>query len=280
MSRGIVITPRFTFDGRTLSLHGGFAPVSLRQYLLYWDKIDWPDNNIIGFRDDAPEFSFLKQAGVLERTMVRFTAFSGNAGYALLQMQVLALEARNTNEPGAWSLAQQSALLASSPEGTVDTRTIEVELYSAIPVPSEDVPLHDVLEFKQRRNSELLQFRAAMDELYQETIRSADIPRAKLQAQDHLERAVRDLNEVFGESFVRRLLASFKVELNVPNIATLAIAGSAAASSFGFSIGVGAAAGAISAAVKFDMAQIRKGANIPERLRDYAYLHYIERELS
>jgi len=279
MSRGIVITPRFNFDGQTLALHGGFDPVSLRQYLLYWDKIDWPDNNVIGFGDDTPEFNFLKQAGVLERTMVRFASFNGNVGYALLQMQVLALEARNANEPGTWSLAQQSALLASSPEGTVNTRSIEIELYSAIPVPSKDVPLHDVLEFKQRRNSELLQFRAAMDELYQETIGSADIPRAKLQAQDHLERAVRDLHDVFGESFVRRLLASFKVELNVPNIATHAIAGSVAASSFGFPIGVGAAAGAIAASVKFDMAHIRKGANIPERLRDYAYLHHIEREL-
>lgn len=42
MSRGIVITPRFTFDGHALSIGGGFDPVSLRQYLLYWDKLDWP----------------------------------------------------------------------------------------------------------------------------------------------------------------------------------------------------------------------------------------------
>lgn len=279
MLRGIVITPRFTFDGQKLSFNGGFDPVSLRQYLLYWDKIDWPNNNIIAFGDDAPEFTFLKEACVLERTMVRFNSFNGNVGYAMLQMQVAALEARNAKEPGAWSLAQQSPLLASSTEGTVDTRSIEVELYSAIPVPSEDVPFQDVLEFKQRRAAELLQFRAAMDALYQETIGAADIPRAKLQAQAYLERAVQDLNDAFGESFARRLLASFKVELNVPNIAGLAFAGGAAASSFGLSVGVGAAAGAIAAAVKFNLAHIRKGANIPERLRDYAYLHHIEREL-
>lgn len=278
MKRGIVITPRFGFDGRTLSLNG-FDPVSIRQYLLYWDKIDWPDNNIISFGDGGAEFGLLISEGVMERTRVHFPSFDGNAGYALLGMQLAALEARDTQEPGAWSLAQHSPLLAGAPHQTIETRAIEVELYSAIPVPAADVPFAEVLEFKYRRGAELLHFREAMDQLFQETIAAADLPRAKLQAQAKLQRAMQDLHDVFGESFRRRLLSSLKVELNLPSIGALAAGGAFAATSFGIPIAVGAAAGAIAAAVKFDLPLIRKGVNIPDHLRAYAYLHHIEQEL-
>ena len=116
--RGIVITPQFDFDGQTLRLKGGFDPASLRQYLLYWDKIDWPDNNIISIGEsDDDGTAFLISTGILERTMVRFNSFNGNIGHAMLDMQVSALEMRNESEPGAWSLAQQSTHLASTATG-------------------------------------------------------------------------------------------------------------------------------------------------------------------
>lgn len=277
--RGIVITPKFTFDGKALSVGGGFDPISLRHYLLYWDKLDWPDNNIISLGDGGPDIEFLKRAGVLERTVIRFGGFSGNIGYAMLGMQVAALQIRNAKDPGGWSLAQDSQTLVASTEGTVETRGIEVELYSAVPVPTGDVSYEDVLEFKRRRSDELMCFRSAMDDLYQEVIGAADIPRAKLQAIARLEKAVQELNDVFGESFSRRLLSSLKIELNLPNVAAFAAGGAATASTFGIPLAIGASVGAVAAAVKFDLAHIRKGANIPDQLRDYAYLHHIEREL-
>lgn len=277
--RGIVITPKFTFDGRTLSTGSGFDPISLRHYLLYWDKLDWPDNNIISLGDGGPDIEFLKSTGVLERTVIKFTGFSGNIGYAMLGMQVAALQIRNDKEPGSWSLAQDSQALVASPEGTVEVRSIEVELYSAIPVPTRDVSYDDVLDFKRRREAELKSFRSAMDDLYQEVIASVDIPRAKLQAIVRLERAIQELNNVFGESFSKRFLSSLKVELNIPNIAAFAVGGAAAASTFGIPLAIGASTGAIAAAVKFDLSNIRKGSRIPDQLKDYAYLHYIEKEL-
>lgn len=279
--RGIVITPQFNFDGETLQLKGGFDPVSLRQYLLYWDKIDWPDNNIISIGEsDDDGMIFLKSAGILERTIVRFDSFSGNIGHAMLDMQVSALEARNKDEPGAWSLAQQSTHLASTATGTSEMRSIEVELYSALPIPSPDIPFEDILEFKQRRSDELLNFRSTMDEIYQQVAASADIPRAKLQAVDKVHYALQDLNDAFGESFAQRLLGSLKVELNIPNVAMLAGVGAASATTFGIPLAMGAAAGAIAASVKFDLSHIRKGRSIPDSLRDYAYLHHVSQELS
>jgi hypothetical protein len=277
--RGIVITPKFNFDGRALSFVGGFDPISLRQYLLYWDKLDWPDNNAISIGEGGPDMDFLESAGVLERTRVDFSSFSGNIGYAMLGMQVVALQIRNERQPGCWSLAQDSQTLVASPEGTVESRSIEVALYSAVPVPTQDVSYDDILEFKRRRDDELKSFRSVMDDLYQQVIAAADIPRAKLQAITRLEKAVQELNNVFGESFSNRFLSSLKVELNIPNIAAFAAGGAVAASTFGIPLAIGASVGAIAAAVRFDLSYIRKGARIPEQLKDYAYLHHIEREL-
>lgn len=276
--RGIIITSPFTFDGTTLSLGSGIDPVSLRHYLLYWDTMDWPDNNVISFGSGGADIELLQSVGVLDRTKVQFTIFDGNIGYAMLWSQLATLQKRNKEQPGCWSLAQQSQVLASSPKDTSETRTIEIELYSAVPVPSADVPFEMILDFKQKRHAELLNFRSVMDELYQEVAKAADIPRAKLHAITQLE-AVQDLHAVFGESFTQRLISSLRVELNLPNIAMVATGGAVAATSFGLPLSIGAAVGAIAAAVKFDFRVIRKSGYIPDQLRDYAYLHYIEKEL-
>ncbi len=41
-ARGIVVTPKFETDGRALYFPGSpnIDAVSLRQYLLYWDKLE------------------------------------------------------------------------------------------------------------------------------------------------------------------------------------------------------------------------------------------------
>jgi hypothetical protein len=329
--RGIIIIPEFTIEGNILKIRREFSQISLRHYLLYWDKLDWPENNIVPMKDEGPDIKYLKSVGILERTKSSASLYYKNYADMVRDMQLGAslivqpgswpltqdlrklgpsegtLEIRNNElelnsaetdfarlmvdlqfntlmlknivEPGCWSLGQDSMTLITPATGTVDTRCIEVELYSAIPVPTPDVPFEDILDFKRRRNGELKSFRSAMDALYQEVIGAADIPRAKLQAIARLESAVQELNAVFRENFTRRFLSSLKVELNVSNIAMGAAGGSAAASKFGLPLELGAAVGAIGAAVRFDLPYMRKGINIPDRLKDYAYLIHVEREL-
>lgn len=48
MERGIVITPNYKIlDSGGLQITGGIEAVNLRKYLLFWDKIDYPVNNIL-----------------------------------------------------------------------------------------------------------------------------------------------------------------------------------------------------------------------------------------
>jgi hypothetical protein len=262
-----------------LSTKGPIDEISIRQYLLYWDKIDWPDNNIMSFGGETPELLYLQEIDVLNRTRVQFSSFSGNAGYSLLLMQEAALQVRNQQEPGCWALAQSRSSLLLPKEKSEEARTIEVELYNAIPVPLGVVPLEDILEFKERRKDELLHFRSAMDELYDEVINSNDILRSKVRVIDRIDQNVAELNTVFNETWKEKLLSTVKVELNIPNLATTAVAGAGVSVVFGFSAAAGAAIGAVAAALKMDFSHAQRAKNLPRELKDYAYLHYIEKEL-
>jgi len=280
MERGVIITPNFTFDGRSLHFPGlvGIEQTSLRHYLLYWDKIEYPNNNIIHIAT-SPDEQFLIEKGVLSRTDFTFSGFSGNIGFAYLYMQAAALEIKNQKQPGQWSLAQPSAKVYIPQDLAAEARTIEVELYRALPTPGENVSLDDILNFKQKRRSELQAFRTVMDELYVEIADSSDIPRAKSATLLRLEKAIHDLHEAADESWINKLISSMKVELNLPSIATQALAGAGLATAFGVSPDLGAAIGAVGAALKFEFLTQFKSKKLPEELRDYAYLHHIEREL-
>ena len=47
-SRGVIISPGFRSSGPgSFSVNTGDATRVLRQCLLYWDRIEWPDNNLV-----------------------------------------------------------------------------------------------------------------------------------------------------------------------------------------------------------------------------------------
>jgi hypothetical protein len=234
---------------------------------------------LISIGGETPELLFLIDAGLIERTKIKFASFSGNIGYSMLIMQEAALALRNKQEPGCWSLAQPRKQLILPDEVSEQSRTIEVELYKSIPVPVAAVTLEDILEFKERRKDELIRFRGAMDSLYLEVINSGDVPRAKTRAINEIEHNLSDLNRVFNETWKEKLLSTVKVELNIPNLTTYALAGAGTAAAFGFSLSVGAAIGAMTAALKLDFSSTIRAKNLPRELLDFAYLHFIEKDL-
>ena len=226
-----------------------------------------------------PDMEYLFNEGILVRTDVRLKSFMGEVGNAMLIMQALAFENHNKSEPGQWAIGQQSSVL-SVPKNLMETMgTVEMELYKALPVPTHDIPIPEILEFKSRNRSELTALRYAMDQIYLDICNSNDIPRSKNHAIARLEKSIDDLNKVANESFPRKLLSSLKIKINIPKIATQALIGSGAAVTFGLSPAVGAAIGAISSAINFDLGLSDSIKNIPDKLRDFAYLHRIEKEL-
>jgi hypothetical protein len=67
LEKGIILTPDFNYDGSTLTIRG-LSGQTIRQALLYWDKIDFPENNII--RNGAADLQLLIDEGILQRTKI------------------------------------------------------------------------------------------------------------------------------------------------------------------------------------------------------------------
>lgn len=271
VSRGIVVTPRFIVDGTSLRFPGsiGIEPDDLRFYLLYWDRIDYPNSNIIHITS-SPSEQFLIDESVMTRTSVAIRG-SGRLEKAYVSAQLEALRLLNTMDPGKWSLAQTSNAFYLPSNKSIEKRSLEVELYSLLPVPTKNVALEDILIFKENRHDELQRLRIAMDELYHYIDMAKDVPRAKNAAILKLEKTLEDLNRVALESWTTRLLHSLRIEVNLPNLIKSSIKGEIVSQSFGLSPGIGAITGATASVIKFSI----RNKRLPDELMDFLYLNHI-----
>lgn len=176
--RGVVVSPEIVVSHNSLFVNNSdIAPIKLRQYLMYWDEIDFPTNNAIYF-EGTPEVNYLQSLGILKRSHINL-GLSGQLTELFLKSQYEAFRLNSLEAPGSWAFAQPQYELSLLESDSVKTRTLEVELYQSLPIPTAEVPLEKILEFKVRRNDELLEFRELVDNLYSDIITSGDQERAK-----------------------------------------------------------------------------------------------------
>jgi hypothetical protein len=227
------------------------------------------DNNVLCKETNSgAEFVIV---GELPKGGARVGSFPGPISYEIQIRQSLAFKFRTSLSP-FWSMGQTGARLYV-PDLTATTHQVaEMELHSALPVPRDDMSFVDVLEFKHARMDELIAFRHALDKMYLNIVNSNDIPRQTNVEVYNLQKAIQDLNSVANESWGTKILRSLKVETNVPNLARNAFYAEAAAMVFGFPSGIGAALGAMAAAVKFELVSGVGIKGMPSHLKDYAYL--------
>jgi len=211
--KGIVLSPPFKpLITGGIQCGGTHDPLELRKYLMYWDEIDYPSNNLINV--SSHDVNYLEQAGVLKRTRVVFQGtINSGRGEFFVAAQEEALRQNQVKEPGVWNLAQVSEVPFYTQQSS--GISVDFELYGMLPVPSQDTPLADVLEFKSKRSSELIAFRVYLDEIYQNIINSADVPRAKNTELKKLELAIKDLDRVLGESIIKRTVTNIRNTINM-----------------------------------------------------------------
>lgn len=258
---------------------GPFPLADLRRYVLYWDHLEFPKNNVFDFEGWA-EVEYLEKTGVLQRTEIVVDRNKAPEPYsAYLLAQIEAFRRLELEQPGSWSIGQSAGDFVVPREVSAPTRALELELVGALPIPPDNVSLAHVLEFKRRREAELLGLRTTLDELYLEAVGSADIPRAKTAAINRLVHSIADLNAAAHESWAARIKSSLKIELNIPEITAKAAIGCAVAFGLGVPAAVGAAVGAAAAAsLKINVRDLF-APKLPETLRDFAYVYHHIREL-
>jgi len=248
---GLVVPPGLAADSAgEVSFVGGLDRDELRSAILLWDRIDWPEASLFPIPASA-ELDFLEAEGVLMRTKYTYHASVASRS-GILDLGRRTFEQAETQEPGRWFLGQGES--ATETDGDQPSRTLLVKLNSVLAFPPGDIPLEDVLAFRERRKSELLAFRAHFLELDRSIREAPDRTLAIVTENDKLARAIDDQRRVASEAGWRKMFAgltsSIKIEKAWPAgaaaVATLERTGSVTTA-----LQAGAATLGITATAKF-----------------------------
>lgn len=140
--------------------------------------------------------------------------FYGDVAQGIAKTQVKAFVDLETREPGLWSLAQGENSLLLRDQMLEPNAGALLELQRAIPIPDKDVPLNEVLEFKERRRDELHRLRTELDGFVAE-INQAEDKEAELQKHiATIDAACADTLRVSREWQLPVRLANFKASLD------------------------------------------------------------------
>jgi hypothetical protein len=183
-------TPRTETTPVKIVYEGFLEPIDLRRWLLYWDKFAIPGGTH-GLSRLCPDADFLSQAGLLE---LRRSSDRRPQEWDEKRRLFLDLE---DDEPGCWSIASEGKGSAAQPE--TDNRALLIRLLDTVPVPEREIPLVDVLNFREKRRDEMLAMRIELERIYQRVLASPDIALAAQTEFDALGRALRDVTAVCRE---------------------------------------------------------------------------------
>lgn len=184
---------------------------------LLWDRLVWPSSRAIHL-PGGPEEDFLKSVGILSRPEC---TVDGDVARGFVQQQITVFNDLDRQEPGLWSLAQGVDSLLVHGGQLVEGGNAQLHLNRAIIVPNEDVPLAEVLEFKNKRDAELQAMRTEIDTLVAAVERS-DCPDEELRTHmSAIDRACADAIRVGNEWSFPVRLTDFKIDYKFRPLATL-----------------------------------------------------------
>ena len=232
--RGLIISAPVEISGTSFYLKSStLDEQELRFSLLFWDKLNYPKNNIIHIESDQ-NCQFLEQAGILERTMVQVSG-SGDGAQMFLGAYLHAFRMLDEKELGVWSLGAGENSVSFPQDELEEGRGVLVRLYQAIPVPDKEVPLQDILEFRTKRHAEFLALRHHLERIYQRVISAGDGELALQTEVETLDQAIADHIKISKESGLKFRCMSFGANLN------LLAAGLAAKAAYDAGLGISGA---------------------------------------
>lgn len=276
---GLVVCPPMEVKGTSLHVRSTrLDPHELRSSILFWDRLVWPSSRVIHI-PSGPDEEFLESAGILTRPEY---SFSGDVGQGMAMTQIQAFIDLENREPGLWSLAQGESSLLLKDRVLEPGAGICLELTRAIPVPDKDVPLNEVLEFKERRADELLRLRTELNG-FVTAVNQAEDKKAELHTHiETIDVACADALKVSREWQFPVRLTNFKASVDTRPF--LAAGAGIAAYGVGTTAGLTASAAILAGASAATAPSLRVGADfgwrgLKRRLGPYRYVYQFHNEL-
>lgn len=208
--RGLIISNPMTISGTSVSGGSSLDPQDLRFSLFFWDRLVWPEAGGIHFGGSKDE-AFLESSGILERPSYHY---NGDVSKTILMGYLQALQDYNKKEPGGWALGSGTNSIRHDKHQVINDAGTLLTLQSCIPIPTEAVPLEEILQFRHKRRDELISFRAHLELLVNEIGQSSDSEAALIQATNDIDKACADLAQTAKEWQMPLTLINFKSSFN------------------------------------------------------------------
>jgi len=193
--------------------------------------------------------------------------------------QLKAVSKLQSSSVDTWTMSQSSSSL-HLPYGSRENITLfEANLYAGLPVPSSETPLNEILEFKEKRKSQLLKFRHAIDSLYLKMKASPDHQRELRKASEELDLAIIELTRCLEERNIQTFFTTLGLYLNIQDSKLLStLLGIYGSSVIGVPLEVGAALGlGVNTVITFATRCIKKPVSVPNELQDFMYLYEVKK---
>lgn len=216
LERGIIASPGIINRlPQGFQMQRSLTIEELQYYILYWDKVVIPGNNLVYI--GLPDEDLLLQAGAIERPRVGFQgSFQGDqVTDAIMSCQSLVAKELVKDKSVDWVIHQFGGE-SVFPNGFSQRRNvIRVDLSGVLPVPAENINVYEILEFKNQRKDELKQLHAYLDSVYELVLSAPDQELAHRRAISDLSNAINDLESVCKERFKHTKKYDITTELNL-----------------------------------------------------------------
>ena len=156
-----------------------------------------------------------------------------------------------------------------------------LSLYNCLPVPAIDTPFETILDFKERRSSELEAFRNLLDDMYKDILSHPDAEFAKRKSIENIENALIDIDRTLKESKIERTFKNMTAQINVSKFIDAGfklVAGTV----LGQNLGLGKLSGIVGlglSAINITQTLSKTPRCLPPEETDYAYLFYAKKEI-
>ncbi|WP_273827453.1 DUF6236 family protein [Providencia rettgeri] len=223
MKRGIVTSSKEIVSiNKGFSLRGGLTEVDMNYMALYWDKIVIPKEIFMHVR--VPDEDLFIDCGILERPDPDITDGFHSEDFSkfYLKTQNDIIDTLRKNDSSMdWRIHQFGNEVSLM--GDVRSESLRIEISNLLPVPLPEVNLQEILEFKERRSSELEALHAYSDALYFEVINSGDPDLTKARVVSKLKEAISDLNRLNSETWKSPIKFNLQIsnEVDIAKIKSL-----------------------------------------------------------
>ncbi|MBB4348030.1 DUF6236 family protein [Aliirhizobium cellulosilyticum] len=179
-------------------------------WLLYWDKLANPtqSNFVVGL---PREYEFLETAGIFSNHFVDH--FGGTGPDVFRETSLELFDRLEEHDISPWAV--YGILDPEDKMDVKDGRILRVALMSALPIPNQDVPLDDILTFRDRRSAEREALMAHIDDVYQSVVNAPDRPLAEHTALKRLASGAKDQVDAIHESRIPFRLMDLASDFNL-----------------------------------------------------------------